>query len=97
MANAYIHLDSIDTLEQYRHKLESWKRDTLYKLADEIRLYHEGLQQDQKWYGQSHEEFKEQFADIFYNKFFQPAAELMDEAQKYLRNLQNRAEELGIK
>lgn len=97
MANAYIHLDSIDTLEQYRHKLESWKRDILYKLNDEIRLYHDGLQQDQRWYGQSHEEFKEKYVDPIYNKYLQQAAELLDEGQNYLRTLQIRAEELGIK
>ena len=29
MSNAYIHLDSIDTLEQYRHKLQDWKEKIL--------------------------------------------------------------------
>lgn len=95
MANAYIHLDSIDTLEQYRHKLEDWKR-RLYALNDEMRNYHNSLEQDQKWYGQSHGEFHENCISQIYNKNFQPAAEAMDEGQKFLRNLQSRAEELGI-
>lgn len=97
MANTYIHLDSVDTLEQYRHKLESWKRDTIYQLFNQMRQYHEGLQQDQRWYGQSHEEFKEKFIDEIYNKHLQPVAEAFDEGQKFLRQLQSRAEELGIK
>ena len=96
MANAYIHLDSIDTLEQYRHKLEDWKR-RLYALNDEMRGFHNSLEQDQKWYGQSHSEFYENCISPIYNKHFQPTAEALDEGQKFLRNLQNRAEELGIK
>ena len=97
MANAYIHLDSVDTLEQYRHKLDSWKRDRIYQLWNEIRLFHEALQQDQRWYGQSHEEFKEKFVDPVYNQHLQPAAQLLTDAIDYLTKLQVKAEELGIK
>lgn len=96
MANAYIHLDSIDTLEQYRHKLEDWKR-RLYAINDEMRNFHNSLEQDQKWYGLSHGEFYENCISPIYSKHFQPTAEALDEGQKFLRNLQNRAEELGIK
>ena len=46
MANAYIHLDSVDTLEQYRHKLQNWK-ERLYALNNEMRNYHNSLEQDQ--------------------------------------------------
>jgi molecular chaperone GrpE (heat shock protein) len=95
MANTYIHLDSIDTLEEYRNKLEDWKRK-LYKINDEMRNYHNSLEQDQRWYGQSHTEFYEDISTI-YDKYFQPAAEAYDEAQNVLRKLQVRAEEIGIK
>lgn len=61
-----------------------------------MRNYHNSLEQDQKWYGQSHSEFYENCISQIYNKDFQPAAEAMDEGQKFLRNLQSRAEELEI-
>jgi hypothetical protein len=96
MANAYIHLDSIDTLEQYRHKLEDWKR-RLYALNDEMRNFHNSLENDQKWYGQSHSDFFENCIEPIYNKYFQPSAEALDEGQTFLRTLQSKAEELGIK
>lgn len=97
MANTYIHLDSVDTLEEYRHKLENWKRETIYKLWNEIRLYHESLEQDERWYGQSHGEFKEKFIDTFYDKYMQPLAQEMMDAKEFLQRLQVRAEEIGVK
>lgn len=96
MANTYIHLDSVDTLEEYRHKLEAWKRE-LYRINDEMRNFHNSLEQDQRWYGHSHTEFYEDNIGEIYDKFFQPAAEAYDEAQEALRKLQVRAEEIGIK
>ena len=69
----------------------------MYSLNDEMRSYHNSLEQDQKWYGQSHSEFYENTISTIYNKNFQPAAEAMDEGQQFLRQLQSRAEELGIK
>lgn len=97
MANTYIHLDSVSTLEEYRSKLDSWKRDTIYQMWNQIRQYHEALEQDQRWYGQSHEEFKEKFIDPFYNKYMQPLAQEMTDAMDFLTKLQSKAEELGIK
>ena len=97
MANAYIHLDSIETLSQYDSKMDDWKR-RLYSLFDEMRNYHDSLEADQKWYGQSHQEFKENHIMHIYTKFFQPAAEFIDEeSRRQLRNLKVKAEELGIR
>lgn len=96
MANAYIHLDSVDTLEQYRHKLQDWK-EKIYAIKAEMEHYHRSLEQDQKWFGKSHEEFYENFTKPIYDKHMQPVAEAMDEGKVFLRNLQSRAEELGIK
>lgn len=96
MANAYIHLDSVDTLEQYRHKLQDWK-ERLYALNNEMRNYHNSLEQDQKWYGQSHSEFWENYIGPIYDKHFQPTAETLMEGRDFLVKLQSRAEELGIK
>ena len=45
MANAYIHLDSVDTLEQYRHKLQDWK-EKIYAIKAEMEHYHRSLEQD---------------------------------------------------
>ena len=96
MANAYIHLDSVHTLEEYRHKLQDWK-ERLYALNNEMRIYHESLEHDQRWYGQSHSEFWENHIGSIYNKHLQPVAETLMEGRDALVKLQSRAEELGIK
>ena len=96
MANAYIHLDTVDTLEQYRHKLQDWK-ERLYALNNEMRNYHNMLEQDQQWYGKSHSEFWENYIGPIYGKHFQPTAEMLMEGRDFLVKLQSRAEELGIK
>ena len=95
MANIYIHLDSTETLNEYQQKLENWKRETIYRLYNEIRHYHESLRQDDRWYGRSHDEFKEKFVDAFYDKFMQPLAEEMEEARKFLERLKVKAEEIS--
>lgn len=96
MANAYIHLDSVETLEQYRHKLQDWK-ERFYAIKAEMEHYHRSLEQDQKWYGRSHEEFYENFTKPIYDAYIQPMAETIEEAKTFLRNLQNKAEELDVK
>lgn len=97
MANAYFTLDSIDTLSQYRLQLEIWKREGLYELWNKMRAYHDSLEQDQRWAGQSHKEFYEEVLKPIYDKWFQPAAQAMDEGQQSLTKLQQKAEELGIR
>jgi len=96
MANTHIHLDDINVLEEYRHKLEHWKRE-LYRLNDEIRIYHDSLEQDKRWYGHSHVQFWETHIGSIYNQHFQPVAEKLDVAQRDLHQLQSKAEELGIR
>ena len=96
MANAYIHLDSVETLSEYDTKMDDWKR-RLYSLFDEMRHYHSSLESDQRWYGQSHQEFYESHIEHIYWKFFQPAAEFIDEESRpQLKQLRVKAEELGV-
>ena len=97
MSNAYIHLDSVETLSNYSGKLSDWKHK-LYELFDEIRIYHQSLEVDQKWYGRSHDEFYEEHIKLIYEKFLQPAAQFIDEESLgKLRDLQVKAEELGVR
>jgi len=96
MANTYIHLDELRTLEEYRGKLDNWKHE-LYKIFKEMNHYHNSLEQDQRWYGQSHSEFYEDHISMIYDKFMQPAAFEFDEAKKILRQLEVRASEIGVK
>lgn len=94
MAHAYIHLDSIDTLEDYLRKLEGWK-EILDNLKKEMSDYHASLEQDQKWYGQSHNDFDEDFIKKLCNGNLQQAFAAMEDGQKSISRLKDRAEELG--
>lgn len=97
MAKAYIHLDSIDTLEEYKTKLYDWKHQ-LYDMHKQMINYHATLATEQRWYGQSHDEFYENNIIEIYNRYFQAAAAFLDEeCVSALTNLKKRAEELGIR
>lgn len=94
MSSVYIHLDSTETLDQYIQKVYDWKHE-IYDLHQRILSYHASLGEENKWYGRSHEEFHEEFILEIMNKYFQPAAQFLDEeCHTYLVNLKNKVEEL---
>jgi hypothetical protein len=97
MAKQYIHLDGIDTLAEYESRLDEWVRK-LDEISSEMQSYHESLERDKRWYGESYEDFQECFVYAMIREFLQPAVNLIEsECRPKLHDFRARAEELGIR